>query len=68
MSRYGLAGWRKAKAWRRKLKTQMIGLTRLASGGGPAASSGWFRFKKSPQQGTAATHRGKPVNSYYTIP
>ena len=31
----GLAGWRKAKAWRRKLKTQMIGLTRLASGGGP---------------------------------
>jgi len=35
MSRYELAGWRKAKAWRRKLKTQMIGLTRLASGGGP---------------------------------
>jgi transposase, IS5 family len=35
MSRHGLAGWRKAKAWRRKLKSQMIGLTRLASGGGP---------------------------------
>ena len=35
MNRHGLAGWRKAKAWRRKLKTQMIGLTRLASGGGP---------------------------------
>lgn len=35
MSRHDLAGWRKAKAWRRKLKTQMIGLTRLASGGGP---------------------------------
>jgi len=35
MSRYGLPGWRKAKAWRRKLKTQMIGLTRLNSGGGP---------------------------------
>ena len=35
MSRHGLAGWRKAKTWRRKLKTQMIGLTRLAGGGGP---------------------------------
>lgn len=35
MSRHGLPGWRKAKAWRRKLKSQMIGLTRLASGGGP---------------------------------
>lgn len=35
MSAHALAGWRKAKAWRRKLKTQMIGLTRLASGGGP---------------------------------
>jgi IS5 family transposase len=35
MSRYQLPGWRKAKVWRRQLKTQMIGLTRLASGGGP---------------------------------
>lgn len=35
MSRHGLPGWRKAKAWRRKLKSQMIGLTRLAGGGGP---------------------------------
>jgi len=35
MSRYGLPGWRKAKVWRRQLKSQMIGLTRLASGGGP---------------------------------
>jgi len=34
MSRYGLPGWRKANVWRRHLKTQMIGLTRLASGGG----------------------------------
>jgi transposase, IS5 family len=34
MSRYGLPGWRKAKVWRRKLKGQMVGLTRLASGGG----------------------------------
>lgn len=31
----GLSGWRKAKVWKRKLKTHMIGLTRLASGGGP---------------------------------
>lgn len=35
MSCHGLPGWRKAKAWGRKLKSQMIGLTRLASGGGP---------------------------------
>lgn len=35
MSRYDLPGWRKAKAWRRKLKTQMIGLTRVAGSGGP---------------------------------
>lgn len=35
MARHQLPGWRKAKAWRRKLKSQMIGLTRLASGGGP---------------------------------
>ncbi len=35
MSRHALPGWRKAKAWRRKLKTQMIGLTRLSSAGGP---------------------------------
>ena len=34
LSRHELPGWRKAKAWRRKLKNQMIGLTRLASGGG----------------------------------
>ncbi len=31
----GLGGWRKCRDWRRKLKTQMIGLTRLSSGGGP---------------------------------
>jgi hypothetical protein len=31
----GLGGWRKCREWRRKLKGQMIGLTRLASGGGP---------------------------------
>ena len=31
----GLVGWRKCQDWRRKLKTQMIGLTRLTSGGGP---------------------------------
>jgi len=30
-----LGGWRKCQDWRRKLKTQMIGLTRLAGGGGP---------------------------------
>jgi hypothetical protein len=31
----GLDGWRKCQDWRRKLKTRMIGLTRLTSGGGP---------------------------------
>jgi hypothetical protein len=30
----GLGGWRKCQEWRRKLKSQMIGLTRLTSGGG----------------------------------
>ncbi len=30
-----LGGWRKCQDWRRKLKGQMIGLSRLASGGGP---------------------------------
>ena len=35
ISLHDLPGWRKAKAWRRTLKRQMIGLTRLASGGGP---------------------------------
>ena len=34
IERYQLCGWRKLKAWRSKLKSQMIGLTRLASGGG----------------------------------
>jgi transposase, IS5 family len=31
---YGIAGWRKTKAWQKKLKSQMIGLTRLLSAGG----------------------------------
>ena len=31
----GLGGWRKGPEWRRKLKGQMIGLARLAHGGGP---------------------------------
>jgi len=31
----GLGGWRKCPEWRRKLKGQMIGLARLAHGGGP---------------------------------
>jgi transposase, IS5 family len=35
ISQHEVPGWRKAKAWRRKVKSQMIGLTRLASGGGP---------------------------------
>jgi len=35
VGRYQIGGWRKVKAWRRKLKSQMIGLTRLVSGGGP---------------------------------
>lgn len=31
----GLGGWRKCPEWRRRLKGQMISLTRLSSGGGP---------------------------------
>jgi transposase, IS5 family len=34
VERHQIAGWRKLKAWRSKLKSQMIGLTRLVSGGG----------------------------------
>jgi hypothetical protein len=30
----GIEGWRKSHEWRRKLKGQMIGLSRVASGGG----------------------------------
>jgi transposase, IS5 family len=30
-----LGGWRKCQDWRRKLKSEMIGLTRLTGGGGP---------------------------------
>ena len=33
--RYELPGWRKGPAWERTLKGQMIGATRLLSGGGP---------------------------------
>lgn len=34
ISQHDLPGWRKAKGWRRTLKRQMIGLTRLNRGGG----------------------------------
>lgn len=35
VERHQIGGWRKIKAWRSQLKSQMIGLTRLISGGGP---------------------------------
>jgi IS5 family transposase len=35
VDRHQIAGWRKVKAWRSKLKSQMIRLTRLLGGGGP---------------------------------
>ena len=35
VGRHQVGGWRKMKDWRSKLKGQMIGLTRLLSGGGP---------------------------------
>jgi IS5 family transposase len=35
VKRYQMSGWRKVKAWRNKLKSQMIGLTRTLGGGGP---------------------------------
>lgn len=35
VGQHQLGGWRKIKDWRRQLKSQMIGLTRLLSGGGP---------------------------------
>ena len=34
VEQYGISGWRKIKLWRKKLKTQIIGLTRIVSGGG----------------------------------
>jgi hypothetical protein len=34
VERHSMEGWRKLKAWRRSLKSQMIRLTRLLSGGG----------------------------------
>ncbi len=43
-----LGGWRKCQEWRRKLKGQMIALTRLASGGGPK--------KEQRQQAAAAAY------------
>jgi hypothetical protein len=39
VKRSQVGGWRKAKAWRSKLKSQMIGLTRLSSGGGPTKNN-----------------------------
>ena len=35
IGRHQVGGWRKMKDWRRKLKGQMVSLTRLLSGGGP---------------------------------
>jgi len=35
VERHQMGGWRKSKAWRSCLKSQMIRLTRLLSGGGP---------------------------------
>jgi hypothetical protein len=35
VNRYELPGWRKVQVWRSQLKGQMIGVTRLLSGGGP---------------------------------
>jgi len=35
VERYQVEGWRKHKNWRRELKHQMVGLTRLLSSGGP---------------------------------
>jgi hypothetical protein len=54
ISQHEVPGWRKAKAWRRKLKTQMIGLTRLASGGGPHKQQ---RRRAAAQQYVQDTYR-----------
>jgi IS5 family transposase len=64
----GLAGWRKCPEWRRKLKSQMIGLTRLASGGGPnkeqrqqAATGTYVRDSYRFEEKVFTTIRALPV-------
>jgi hypothetical protein len=54
MSRHELPGWRKAKAWRRKLKSQMVGLTRLGQGGGPQKEK---RRRVAAQEYVAESYR-----------
>jgi IS5 family transposase len=63
-----LGGWRKCQDWRRQLKTQMIGLTRLAGGGGPnkeqrlkAAAQAYVRDSYRFEQKVFTTIQALPV-------
>jgi transposase, IS5 family len=64
----GLGGWRKCRDWRRRLKGQMIGLTRLSSGGGPnkeqrkrAAAQAYVRDSYGFEQKVFTTIQALPV-------
>jgi len=64
----GLGGWRKSQDWRRKLKGQMIGLTRLSSGGGPnkeqrkqAAAQGYVQDSYRLEEKAFSTIRALPL-------
>lgn len=64
----GVGGWRKCPEWRRKLKGQMIGLTRLSSGGGPnkeqrkrAAAQKYVRDSYRFEEKIFATIQSLPV-------
>jgi transposase, IS5 family len=64
----GLRGWRKCPEWRRKLKGQMIGLARLAHGGGPnkerrkrAATQRYVRDSYRFEQKVFTTIQALPV-------
>ena len=64
----GLRGWRKCPEWRRKLKGQMIGLARLARGGGPnkeqrkrAATQAYVRDSYRFEQKVFTTIQALPV-------
>ena len=64
----GLGGWRKCPEWRRKLKGHMIGLARLAHGGGPnkeqrrrAAAQGYVQDSYRFEQKVFTTIQRLPV-------
>lgn len=65
---HGMPGWRKAEKWRRQLKSQMIGLGRLLSGGGAnkeqrsqAAAAAYVEASYRFEEKVFATWRALPA-------